>query len=999
MHRRTKKNFLVKFFKRFAKRAPILFRRQQKKVARFFRVFKKSFLNPIGTYISEKYSKIKNPILLTRLATIAIVIAMIGGFSYRVFATPPTSPYTAGETLNPTCAPGDANCTVTTSGASGSGTTGYIPKWTGSSTLGDSMIKDTGSRIEIGTVEAGITGGALVVGGNILPSNLTANVSSYTLGDFSVVWGGVHTDYVRGSGGIFNITGSSSKAIFSDNDTGGLGVVIKSHGTQVAQFGDGTNPYVGIGTASPTYSLHVVGNSRIETGSGKYVTIDSVDSGNGVSLLLSGSASDIIGISSFNTYFNQGKVFLYGYSSIAGGTDANRGDFLFRNEYNSTNLMYLSSDGKLGIGTTTPSSKIDITTTGLGVTQTTTSGLALVNTSVATAGAQQISPAIRWSGNGWKTNATAGSQAVDFRSYVLPVQGTANPSGRLVFESSINGGAYTANQLVLSSSGNVGIGVVDPQYALDVNGSIRLNSGSIVSQDGYGILIDYGNHNISIGAAGSNGALFLGSPYGNDVFVGINHNMSVFQNDGNFGLNTQTPNSLLQVDQAGYGPGGVLVTTSSATITGTDTQFTNTFKVGDTITVVTDFATETKTIATISSDTSMTVTSPFSGQSASATSSYQLTGGTRFVVKGNGNIGIGTTSPTTILEIGSSDMGDGVAGSVITLGRNTNATNTGAGSIDFLQKDGTHGYVWQDDSGVLRINTSSPSNANDTAGTIVGSQSSSLSSKNLVAEFTDYKTALQTIIDAPLYDFTYKSGAFNNQQFTGIITDYTPEFGMDRDATHPAGKSLNVITGLGYTFGAIKELNLKIENLNLQIEGIYAILTPQSNVLGMMTEFFSSVVSQVSGGIGYLKNITIETLKIGSPEKRTGITLFDEVTGEPYCISVANGAQKISSGECSVIMSQTDTGDETNGGGATAGDVSSGGDSGIFSEPILPDESGSGDVMVGDSVPTDTQNSSGDTVPTDTSNSLDTSAEILPTEEVAPSVTTDTSDQPETVSF
>jgi hypothetical protein len=29
------------------------------------------------------------------------------------FATPPVSPYTAGETLDPTCAPGDANCTVT----------------------------------------------------------------------------------------------------------------------------------------------------------------------------------------------------------------------------------------------------------------------------------------------------------------------------------------------------------------------------------------------------------------------------------------------------------------------------------------------------------------------------------------------------------------------------------------------------------------------------------------------------------------------------------------------------------------------------------------------------------------------------------------------------------------------------------------------------------------------------------------------------------------------
>jgi len=101
-----------------------------------------------------------------------------------------------------------------------------------------------------------------------------------------------------------------------------------------------------------------------------------------------------------------------------------------------------TSGGRIGIGTVAPSSKFDVTTTSLGTTQTATSGLALVNTTAAVVGAQQISPAIRWSGSGWKTNATAASQAVDFRSYVLPVQGTANPTGRWLIESSINGGAY-----------------------------------------------------------------------------------------------------------------------------------------------------------------------------------------------------------------------------------------------------------------------------------------------------------------------------------------------------------------------------------------------------------------------------------------------------------------------------------------------------------------------------------------------------------------------------
>src|SRR3990167_1668493 len=37
---------------------------------------------------------------------------LISFFGKIVFATPPTSPYTPGETLNPTCLPTDTNCDV-----------------------------------------------------------------------------------------------------------------------------------------------------------------------------------------------------------------------------------------------------------------------------------------------------------------------------------------------------------------------------------------------------------------------------------------------------------------------------------------------------------------------------------------------------------------------------------------------------------------------------------------------------------------------------------------------------------------------------------------------------------------------------------------------------------------------------------------------------------------------------------------------------------------------
>jgi trimeric autotransporter adhesin len=66
----------------------------------------------------------------------------------------------------------------------------------------------------------------------------------------------------------------------------------------------------------------------------------------------------------------------------------------------------------------------------------------LSNATAAAVGAQQISPDIHWQGQGWETN-TSASQSVDFRAHVLPVQGAASPTGSLLLQASVNGGAYT----------------------------------------------------------------------------------------------------------------------------------------------------------------------------------------------------------------------------------------------------------------------------------------------------------------------------------------------------------------------------------------------------------------------------------------------------------------------------------------------------------------------------------------------------------------------------
>ena len=286
-----------------------------------------------------------------------------------------------------------------------------------------------------------------------------------------------------------------------------------------------------------------------------------------------------------------------------------------------------------------------------------------------------------------------------------------------------------------------------------------------------------------------------------------------------------------------------------------------------------------------------------------------------------GNVGIGTTSPGTILEIGSSDLGDGVAGPIITLGRNTNATNTGAGSINFLGKAGTAGYVWQDAAGKLRINTSAPTNALDTSGTVVGDQTSTRESKQDINDYTDYGNALSMILDAPLHTFRYKKeveGYGTDSPLAKIRIGYIAE---EVSPMFMVGNSIDQVSVNGLLIASIKELNLKISDLS---KG--QISSPMATLSDFASLFFSDVLTKVENGVAYMKALAVDTLKIGSPEKRTGITLYDEITGEPYCLSIADGATKTTAGECVIIESSApqnppDKGDT--GGSGNSGDSSS----------------------------------------------------------------------------
>ncbi len=144
-------------------------------------------------------------------------------------------------------------------------------------------------------------------------------------------------------------------------------------------------------------------------------------------------------------------------------------------------------------GTATP--RLTIDSAGLG----TFSGAAfsLVNSTAASAGVQSASPSIVWTGQGWKTSTTAGSQTVDFRAFVLPVQGAAAPTAAWQLQQQVSGSGF-ANAAAIQNDGR-----------LTLTGSINSSLANCASVNEFA-LVPYGSANLKFISAYGNFMLQIG---------------------------------------------------------------------------------------------------------------------------------------------------------------------------------------------------------------------------------------------------------------------------------------------------------------------------------------------------------------------------------------------------------------------------------------------------------------------------------------------------------
>tara|TARA_B110000902_G_scaffold266668_1_gene355393 strand:+ start:133 stop:3033 length:2901 start_codon:yes stop_codon:yes gene_type:complete len=477
----------------------------------------------------------------------------------------------------------------------GAGTTNFVTKWLDTDTVGDSVIFDNGTNVGIGTTSPGYN---LVVG-----DGTTDTESRFYHSDASYT-------SVRGYGLFMSRGNSYIRPVNDGSQTLYIGTNSKTWGTFSADANiftlnrDGASRLyinssgnVGIGTTSPSSILDINGGSA-----------------NGVNIQAANTGTEYV----FNAKTSNG-----------------------------TSRLWVGGAGNVGIGTTTPLKKLEVRSS------------SAYNSTIRLA-----TSAHNWDIQGGEAGYSSIAFALDYDGVTFfRAMGTTDAR----FGGGLSVGTLNATPPTggLYVAGNVGIGTTSPGTKLDVSGQIRSNDsfllqsgttaiGSIRNQGGALDIRGDSARDVSLGSVTSPQALFI---------EGTN---------GNVGIGTTSPASKLHIG------GGVGALSTGLTF-------------GDGDTGIWEASDDNLRFSTSSS--------------------------TRMIINSSGNVGIGTTSPSRLLDV------DGVqgwsAGNVEKAYMNPTSTGTdfnlfgNNGNIRFDSRAGSNSYI---NTGNVGIGTTSPTSKLEVAG-------------------------------------------------------------------------------------------------------------------------------------------------------------------------------------------------------------------------------------------------------------------------------------------
>ena len=542
-----------------------------------------------------------------------------------------------------------------------------------SGTVGEVMRLTQEGNVGIGTTSPGEK---LDVAGDIrTSSNFIAD--NATIGSLSLRISGTETgrlDNFNSALRLINFHASSETIVqgngdVSLNSVGSSNIKLSTANTERMRITSAGN--VGIGATAPLRKLHVVGNFAVNAATDQYYGVN----------ISGGEGSDpkiTIG-----DWHNSGSTLQWDSSARSLNLDTqystSAGTFNITGNDGASTFLTILPSGNVGIGTTSPSRKLDV----VGVIQAQGNFYSTVSsssTNLATANGGQLS---LYNSNstdnnfnnigGYNSNSLVTSQICFVN------ESHANRTGAIAFLT--HNGSSMPERMRITSAGNVGIGTTSPGYTLEIAGP----SATSFAYQRTGVSANkWGFHS-------DNDATYWQNLTSSNLLFTL-------QNGGNVGIGTTSPGAKLDV-------------------------FGN-LQLGD---GTNNFNTNIRGVFGVSY--AWNINSLASGLQIISTAS----GATGITIQAGGNVGIGTTSPVSKLEVSSGPGADGDC--ILTVSADTdNSTATSNPKLLMLQKGSTKTSLIEMDSsnrthfsnsdgyyfsgGNVGIGTTSPSYKLEVSGTL-----------------------------------------------------------------------------------------------------------------------------------------------------------------------------------------------------------------------------------------------------------------------------------------
>ncbi|MBI3633447.1 MAG: hypothetical protein HY226_04095 [Candidatus Vogelbacteria bacterium] len=494
-----------------------------------------------------------------------------------------------------------------------------------------------------------------------------------------------------------------------------------------------------------------------------------------------------------------------------------------------------------------------------------------------------------------------------------------------VFDAQGSGSTF----LIVTNAGDIGIGTTSPLANLSIQGSnsnSTVLAGQWVTNSNYGFLSLNGNN--------ASGANFLSSltdhnlvinrPAGAKILFTENNGLGqmIIDTGGNIGIGTTSPYTRLSV------VGGVVATNFTATSSTAVSTINGPIVLASAVQLSVlgsgsipfattvlgvpgiinqdngnfhwDFVNQRLGIGTSTPWARLSVAGPSINLTNSpiftVSTSTAVSTSTVFIINSNGLVGIGTTTPAHKLEVEngalcvSTSAGD--CGSAANTSGDIYYNAAHANYTDIAEKYPSYGALVPaeivaldlhsiDSSGIKKPYVK-PALQGDTAVIGVVSTKPGLTLGDAYGGSNDYSIALSGRVPVKV---SMESGPIA----TGDKITLSSVAGVGMKAEGIVG-TLGVALE---SYNGEPDKNSQIlvfvqNNYNGLVEALKNPINQKSGVsLSDVVDYLSRLGAKISDSIATFKDLLADTVTIGSPSKRVGITMYDEESGAPYCLSIS----------------------------------------------------------------------------------------------------------------